>query len=433
MRIPMRLLTLDLVFTAFALGLSGCGSAEPVDDVAAEQSPFIGGTSTRERPEVVVYESNPGDYHSATVISNRHFLTAAHCIDYQPIIKGGRLWVSGNQTVKRVFSLGIALGGKDLAVGEMVESVPSSVRPATIATTMPSTGPYTGMGYGCTVRGGNDFGFKYYRTVSSLPSSMGCPGDSGGPLFRGALQDNGDLIGVFSYEKSGKDGYASPITYRQEILDLINATEFGDICYRVYAQAIGWMPAVCDGKMAGTTGQSRRIEGIQIWSNIPGVQLCYQAHTERYGWQAEVCDGELAGTVNRSLRLEGLKVRIAAGKSDQVTGLTYQAYVQRTGWQNPVTEGGLAGTQGIAQRMEAIKLSVDRPCMMIGARPLRCEDGAARARCQSCGASGTPRYACSFNPDPRSSCADPRECGGADCGRYGSPGVYPCITNIDCR
>ena len=34
--------------------------------------------------------------------------------------------------------------------------------------------------------------------------------------------------------------------------------------YRVHVQNIGWMPWVNDGEVAGTVGQSRRIEAVEI-------------------------------------------------------------------------------------------------------------------------------------------------------------------------
>ncbi len=36
------------------------------------------------------------------------------------------------------------------------------------------------------------------------------------------------------------------------------------IRYRVHVQDIGWMDWVSNGQIAGTTGQSKRIEAIQI-------------------------------------------------------------------------------------------------------------------------------------------------------------------------
>ena len=37
-----------------------------------------------------------------------------------------------------------------------------------------------------------------------------------------------------------------------------------DIYYRVHVQSLGWMDWVKNGEMAGTTGQARRMEAIEI-------------------------------------------------------------------------------------------------------------------------------------------------------------------------
>ena len=38
-----------------------------------------------------------------------------------------------------------------------------------------------------------------------------------------------------------------------------------DVIYRVHVQDIGWQNWVRNGRIAGTTGQSKRIEAIQIY------------------------------------------------------------------------------------------------------------------------------------------------------------------------
>ena len=40
--------------------------------------------------------------------------------------------------------------------------------------------------------------------------------------------------------------------------------EHYDIYYRVHSQTYGWMKWAKNGEMAGTTGQHKRIEGIQV-------------------------------------------------------------------------------------------------------------------------------------------------------------------------
>ena len=130
------------------------------------------------------------------------------------------------------------------------------------------------------------------------------------------------------------------------------------ICYQAYVQNTGWQYPVCNGRVAGTTGQSLRMEAIKIWliNAGSGESVCYQAHVENIGWQSSVCDGQVAGTTGQSLRMEALQVSISNPASNDV--VCYQASVENTGWQTPVCNGQTAGTTGQSLRMEAIKAMV---------------------------------------------------------------------------
>lgn len=126
---------------------------------------------------------------------------------------------------------------------------------------------------------------------------------------------------------------------------------WGDqVCYRAHVAGIGWQPIVCNGATAGTVGQGRDIEGIQIWSVRPGVRLCYKGHVQGYGWQGEVCDGELAGTTGQGRQLEAITIRDANGSAS----VGYRAHVQNIGWQSPVYNNMVAGTTGRGLGIEAL-------------------------------------------------------------------------------
>lgn len=46
-----------------------------------------------------------------------------------------------------------------------------------------------------------------------------------------------------------------------------------------------WLPWVCTGEIAGTTGQSRRVEAIQIDVNpMLHKSVMYKVHLENIGW-----------------------------------------------------------------------------------------------------------------------------------------------------
>jgi len=142
---------------------------------------------------------------------------------------------------------------------------------------------------------------------------------------------------------------------------VLAATDTGgnlSVKYQTHIQNIGWQNPVYDGQLSGTTGQSLRLEGINISVDnpIPGMKIKYQTHVQNIGWQNWVYDGQTSGTTGQSLRLEGIKIvleGVPAGYHVQ-----YQVHVQNIGWQNWVQDGELAGTVGKSLRLEAIKIKL---------------------------------------------------------------------------
>lgn len=145
-----------------------------------------------------------------------------------------------------------------------------------------------------------------------------------------------------------------------------------DISYRAHCQTYGWLPAVKNGQIAGTVGQSKRLEAIKI-APPDGLELEVEIHMQDKGWKkytgikrivrnghvlssgTESSDNDpIMGSVGQSRRLEAIRIR--ATKNTTGKKLKYQAHVQNIGWQKAVGEGEIAGTTGKALRMEALKI-----------------------------------------------------------------------------
>ncbi|MFE9404135.1 polysaccharide deacetylase [Streptomyces sp. NPDC006530] len=128
------------------------------------------------------------------------------------------------------------------------------------------------------------------------------------------------------------------------------------VCYAAHVQDIGWQPAVCDGNVAGTTGQSRQMEALAIsTSDVGGV--CANAHLADIGWQGWACgrDGDVVtvGTTGQSRRMEALGVQVGTGS------VGAQAHVEGYGWLSSVSGNPVyAGTTGQSRRMEAVRVWV---------------------------------------------------------------------------
>ena len=77
------------------------------------------------------------------------------------------------------------------------------------------------------------------------------------------------------------------------------------ISYRAHVQDIGWQEYVSDGEMSGTSGQSKRLEAINIrLSSVINGGVSYRTHIQDIGWQEYVSDDEMSGTSGQSKRLD---------------------------------------------------------------------------------------------------------------------------------
>ena len=167
----------------------------------------------------------------------------------------------------------------------------------------------------------------------------------------------------------------------------------GEVSYQVHVRRQGWLSWKCDGEMAGTTGQNRRIEALRIAPpgktnvkiHMKGIgdreyqditkntilgttgekrrieaiaiegstkeeelHYAYQVHQKSKGWTDWKFDGEWAGERGGSLQMEAVRIRIAH--------LILEAHVQSEGWLPKVPDGEITGTTGKSLRLEAFRL-----------------------------------------------------------------------------
>ena len=115
------------------------------------------------------------------------------------------------------------------------------------------------------------------------------------------------------------------------------------LLYKVHVQDKGWMDWVQEGRLAGTIGESLRIEAIRI----QGVDS-YRVHVEGIGWMPWVKEDEVAGTEKKGLRIEAIEIK---GKD-----INYQTHVENVGWLDFARNGEVSGSEGKGLRIEAIRL-----------------------------------------------------------------------------
>lgn len=132
------------------------------------------------------------------------------------------------------------------------------------------------------------------------------------------------------------------------------------ICYTVCVQG-RWQPEVCDGVMAGTTGQGLPIQALRI-RDTSGATIAYRAHLSYFGWQESHSGNAYPGDQGLgtcgSTRVEAIEAFEAMGSSS----IAYWGHVQNLGDQMWRYDGAMQGTTGRSLQLEAIKMkTIPRP------------------------------------------------------------------------
>ncbi|MBN1409384.1 MAG: Ig domain-containing protein [Spirochaetales bacterium] len=139
------------------------------------------------------------------------------------------------------------------------------------------------------------------------------------------------------------------------------------IQYRSHVKGKGWLGWVDDGSTSGTTGESRRMEALQVrfpHGSLDTWHVNYQAHVQGIGWMSWVKDGQTAGTTGEGRRMEAVKIKIQGLPWGYA--VRYRAYVEKNGWLGWVQNGAVGGTTGEGKRMEAIQIKIQKANCLLG-------------------------------------------------------------------
>jgi len=138
---------------------------------------------------------------------------------------------------------------------------------------------------------------------------------------------------------------------------VVNATvNTVSVSYQTHVQDIGWQGFVSDGAISGTSGQSKRLEGIEIQvAGDSNLGITYSTHVQDIGWQGFVSDGAMSGTSGQSKRLEAIKIQLT-GSDASIYDVYYCVHAENYGWLGWAKNGASAGTAGYSYRLEAIQI-----------------------------------------------------------------------------
>ena len=105
------------------------------------------------------------------------------------------------------------------------------------------------------------------------------------------------------YKKNNDPGFYIPNSAFDQVVE-----------YTTHVQNVGWQPYMTNGMMAGTSGQSLRLEGLRIKLNNQKYNgtVLYRTHIQNIGWESTYrSGGSMSGTSGRSLRLEAMQISLS--------------------------------------------------------------------------------------------------------------------------
>lgn len=126
--------------------------------------------------------------------------------------------------------------------------------------------------------------------------------------------------------------------------------------YEAHVQDYGWMDAVDAGEIAGTTGQSRRLEALCINTTFLRYNGVFADNGAVCGWKT---DGAYIGSVGQSRALQCIAIQIRPSNYVDRYDVYYRVHIAGKGWLGWSKNGGAAGNN-YGARIEAVQIKVVR-------------------------------------------------------------------------
>ena len=172
---------------------------------------------------------------------------------------------------------------------------------------------------------------------------------------------NNTKAGKATLTITGKGAYKGTLTKNFLIKQI-------SLKYRAYVQKKGWMAwsaakvsGTKESAMAGTT-DNLRMETIQMQLSGVSGAVEYRAYCAKKGWTqwATTADTKtFAGTKGESRRVELIQIK-SSGQVATLYDMYFRAYSEKFGWLGWAKSGEKAGTQGYAYKLEAFQVNFVR-------------------------------------------------------------------------
>ena len=197
------------------------------------------------------------------------------------------------------------------------------------------------------------YGGHFYNNTANSGSAIFWKSNDGSKSYN--LYNNAKIYGNV-YSESRGSAYI-------ETAEVFNPKSKQTISYNAHCEGKGWMAAVTsidgDEATAGTEGEGKRMEAFRVTLNNPDgtSAVTYRANAQDKGWLDWQNSGGIAGTEGQSLRVEALEIKLT-GELAEKYDVVYRAHCEGIGWTDWVKNGETAGTQGQNKRVEAIQIKL---------------------------------------------------------------------------
>lgn len=140
-----------------------------------------------------------------------------------------------------------------------------------------------------------------------------------------------------------------------------NATGGPNVEVQAHVQDKGWMSVVQDGKTAGTTGESLRLESLKVRVNNMSGGVSISTHQSNVGWvsytSASSGQWAVSGSTGKSRAIEAVKIKLTGEVSNEYD-IYYRLHVSNKGWLGWTSNGKVSGSTGLNLKAEAIQVKL---------------------------------------------------------------------------
>ena len=226
-------------------------------------------------------------------------------------------------------------------------------------------------------------GVESSSDAASIPSDSGESAGEAAPSLPAVslsahVSNIGWMVPVSSGEVAGTTGRGLSLeALRLTLSDPSSGEPLGSgaVSVETHVSDIGWMDAVGNGAVAGTTGCAKAVEAVRIRLSATlsrGYSVWYRVHSADFGWLDWAHDGTEAGSTGYGRAVQAVQVEVlpkgdaAPGSTDipfkdrsaEPPSVIYRAHVAGIGWQGGVFNGAVSGTTGQGRALEALSGSV---------------------------------------------------------------------------